>query len=212
MNKKNSVTKRLLFCLLICMANNFSNISDETLYEYLKSKDKRENLDAFNEIYKRYSTKVYTYCRKVLNNDPAADDIFQETFTRLCEGAKNDRVMTNLSGYIFKIARNLCLTEKPRLLNIMVQLEDIQLPFYDKNYGQQELENIVELTIQSLPEIYREVIIMKEYMNLSYTEIAENLQLTVTVVRVRIFRAKQKLRELLLPYLEDFDREIKNKG
>ncbi len=191
------------------MKINLKNITDEEVFEYLKSTNKQVSLEAFNELYSRYSTKIYTYCKKVLNNNAVAEDVFQETFTRLYESAKNGKVMTNFSGYVIKIARNLCLNEKPRVMQERIDVEDLQLPSFDSSYDKKQLLDVVDIAVQSLPEPYRDVIIMKEYMNMSYNEIGESLNISLSIVRIRIYRAKAKLRELLQPYLADLNKNIK---
>ncbi len=184
------------------MGKNYNNISDIELYYMLKG-SKSESKNAFDELYRRHSTNVYTYCRKVLNNDPMAEDIFQETFTRFFEGAKQERVMTNVSGYLIKIARNLCLNEKSKKYNDKVSLDDLQLPHYDVSYGNKQLNELLQTALDALPKKYREVIVLREYLDMSYKEIAEAVGTTMPVVRIRIYRAKGKIRELLAPYFEE---------
>lgn len=186
------------------MGKNYKDISDAELYYMLKG-SKSESKKAFDELYRRHSTNVYTYCRKVLNNDPMAEDIFQETFTRFYESAKKDRKMTNVSGYLIKIARNLCLNEKAKKYNDKVSLDDLQLPHYDMSYGNKQLNELLQTALDALPKKYREVIVLREYLDMSYKEIAEAVGTTMPVVRIRIYRAKGKIRELLAPYFEEMN-------
>ena len=165
------------------MGKNYKDISDTELYYMLKG-SKSGSKKAFDELYRRHSTNVYTYCRKVLNNDPMAEDIFQETFTRFFEGAKQERVMTNVSGYLIKIARNLCLNEKSKKYNDKVSLDDLQLPHYDISYGNRQLNELLQTALDALPKKYREVIVLREYLDMSYKEIAEAVGTTMPVVRI----------------------------
>lgn len=187
------------------MAEDIKNTPDEELYNRLRQQNKVAK-PAFDELYRRYSTNIYTYCKKVLNNQPMAEDIFQETFTRFYESAQQKRKMTNVSGYLIKIARNLCLNEKARKYNDNVPLENLQMPHFDNSYGDKQLNELLQTAIDALPKKYREVIVLKEFMDMSYKEIAQALDSTLPIVRIRIYRAKNKLREILAPYLE----EIKN--
>lgn len=184
------------------MGKNYKDISDTVLYYMLKG-SKSESKKAFDELYRRHSTPVYTYCRKVLNNDPLAEDIFQETFTRFFEGAKKEREMTNVLGYLLKIARNLCLNEKAKKYNNKVTLEDLHLPQYDVSYANIQLNELLQTALDALPKKYREVIVLREYLDMSYNEIAEALGTTMPIVRIRIYRAKGRIRELLAPYFEE---------
>lgn len=185
------------------MAENLKHKTDEELY-YLLYEDKQTAKRAFDEIYSRYSAKVYTYCRKVLNNAPAADDIFQDTFEKFLESTNVDRNMTNVAGFLIKIARNLCLNEKDKKYNEMLAIEDFQLPIYDKSFEKKEMNEILNIALDALPEKYREVLILKEFLDFSYQEIADALGSTLPVVRIRIYRAKTKLREILAPYFEEY--------
>ncbi|MFP4369270.1 MAG: RNA polymerase sigma factor [Bacteroidota bacterium] len=190
------------------MKNELKHKSDEQLYALLKNKTSAKA--AFDELYERYSTKLYNYCRKILNNQELAEDIFQETFTRFYESAQVDRPMSNVAGYLVRIARNLCLNEKVKKHNDNVPLEDFHFPTYDTNYDKKELADLLETAIEDLPDQYREVIILKEYFDMSYKDIAETLNTTMPVIRIRIYRARNKIKELMAPYMKDFKSEKNN--
>lgn len=186
------------------MANKLQNMTDEDVYSLFKEDDKVSR-EAFDELYGRFSSKIYTYCRKVMNNTAAADDIFQETFTRFFESAKSERKMTNVAGFLLKIARNLCLNEKDKKYNNEISLEEFQFPVYDKSFEKKEMNDIMNLALDTLPEKLREVIVLKEFLDLSYQEIADVMGDSLPVIRIRIYRAKLKLREILAPYFEEYD-------
>lgn len=179
-------------------------MNDEELYDLFYEK-KSIAYNAFNELYDRYSTNIYTYCLKIMGAEEIAQDIFQETFTRFYESASKKRKMTNVAGFLIKIARNLCLNEKIRKYNDKVPLEEFRLPSYDQPYEKKEMNSILEMAIDSLPEKYKEVIILKEFLDMTYKEIAKTLDTTLPIVRIRIYRAKNKIREFMTPYIEDLD-------
>lgn len=186
------------------MKKEFATYTDEELFEFLKSNSKQTSRSAFEEIYSRYSTNIFTYCRKIVSDEELANDIFQETFTKFFESSKRLVEMTNVAGYLIKIARNLCLNEKSKKYNNNVSLEDFHFPSYDSSNEDRELKEILETAMEALPEDYREVLIMKEYMDMTYKEIAEALGTTLPIVRIRIYRAKNKLRQVMQPYFQDF--------
>lgn len=187
------------------MDKHFANMTDEELFVELGSRKKKVAKAAFDELYSRYSSNVFAYCRKILNNEEAARDIFQETFTRVFQVAKKKKAMTNVAGFIIKIARNLCLNEKDKRKREHVSLEDIKMPTNDRHYGSKQLEELLNTALEDLPEDYREALILKEFMNMSYKEIADTLGTTLPVVRIRIYRAKNKLKELLSPYFSELE-------
>jgi RNA polymerase sigma-70 factor (ECF subfamily) len=187
------------------MPNKIKYLSDEELYSLL-CKDKKQARLAFDEIYSRYATKLYIYCTKILYDPVLAEDIFQETFMRLYETTNNQRQMTNLGAFLFRIARNLCLNEKARKHHSFVSIDDVIIPFVENSYFEKEKSNVINLALNALPKKFREVVILKEFLGLTYSEIADILNSTVPAVRIRIYRAKEKLRELLTPYIKDFEK------
>lgn len=181
------------------MKVQLTNLSDEEVFELLGSRKKSVARDAFEELYGRYSTKIYNYCRKILNNENSTSDAFQETFLKVIEASKEGKVMTNFAGYIIRVARNLCLNEKENIRNTMIYVEDLQL-LSTQLKDDKELNEIISVALDSLPFEYRECLILKEFLNFSYNEIAEMLDTTMPIVRIRIHRAKEKLKDLLAPY------------
>lgn len=178
---------------------------DEELFELFTS-DKATARAAFDEIYSRYSNKIYTYCKKILNDSQKAEDVFQDTFTKFYESAGDGRKMTNVSGFLVKIARNLCLNEKAKKSSQNVSIDDFQFAFDDKSYEKKEINNIINMGLDALPEKYREALILKEFLDMSYQDIAEALGTTLPIIRIRIYRAKAKLREILAPYFEEYEK------
>lgn len=187
------------------MANSLSHISDEELYAALRGRDPSAHA-AFDELYARHASRVYTYCRRMLGSTTAAEDIFQETFARFYNSAGTERPMTNAGAYLLRIARNLCLNEKEKKHNTMLPLEEFDFPARHPSYESVELAQIVETAVEALPEEYREVLIFREYLGLSYNEIADVLSTSMPVVRTRLYRAKTQLRNILAPYIDDLQK------
>ncbi len=182
--------------------NSMKMLSDEQLYDFLGGNRKSARL-AFDELYNRFSTKIFTYCNRILFDSELAEDIFQETFLRFLESAKKERNMTNVSAFIFRIARNLCINEKARKHHSFLSFEELIYPVSDQSYETKERVDLLETALQALPQKYREVLVLKEFLGMSYQEIAEVLDSTLPSIRIRIYRAKQKLRDILAPYIEE---------
>jgi RNA polymerase sigma-70 factor (ECF subfamily) len=177
--------------------------SDERLYSMLRG-NSREREAAFKELYSRYSSRIYLYCRKVMGTNETAEDLFQQTFLRFLQSAETERTMTNVPAYLLRIARNLCLNHKKKAGNMTVPLEDFQMPVEDVPLEDRELERMVTTALELLPEEYRDAFVLQAYNGLSYKEIGEVTNAPVTTVRNRVVRAKQKIREILAPYLADY--------
>jgi RNA polymerase sigma-70 factor (ECF subfamily) len=184
------------------MSEDLKNISDYDVYQMLRGDKKMARL-AFDEIYARYSQRIYTYCRKIINNKNFAEDVFQDVFTQLYTSSKEGADIKNLAGFLITMTRNKCYNENIRIANTFTTLEDVDLSYSDNDLETSELNKILNLAINSLPEQFKEVIVMKEHLDMSYAEIAKSIGQSVAAVRIRIYRAKEKLREILIPFLSD---------
>lgn len=158
---------------------------------------------ALSILYRRYSQRIYTYCRKIIGESTTAEDLLQETFVKLLESGRQERSIENFPAYLMTIARNLCLSHRARSKRQFVEVEDFHLASRDVPYEQRELLQLIQASLELLPEDYREAFVLREYNGLSYNEIAEVIGESLDVVKVRIFRAKKKLRDILAPYLAD---------
>jgi RNA polymerase sigma-70 factor (ECF subfamily) len=190
------------------MRKNAEEYSDLELIRLLSGK-RKESAFAMNEIYRRYSSVVYNFCYKFLQNKVFLDDIFQNVFIKLFEKAQGKFDISNLEAYLMKTTRNMCYNENIKKINESVE--------FDENYyndGNDESEKLdkknmlekLDMALKQLPDEYREVIIMKDFLDFKYVQISEILDESLSVVRTRIYRAKQKLRDILRLY----DDEIKD--
>lgn len=182
--------------------------SDEELFALLnQSNEQSEN--AFSELYRRHSPRVFAYCKRYLGNQEEAKDVFQETFIRFYKSADKNRVMTNVPAFLLRIARNICVNFLKQKKNTQghVSYEDYMASQEEKKYsGDDELLNLINTALDTLPEKYKEMFILREYEGLSYSDIAEVTDENVSNVKIRIHRAKQKIREILEPYIKELDK------
>ena len=177
--------------------------SDAELYAMLKGGDSSAHF-GLSKLYERYSARVYSYCRKILGDIQATDDIFQETFVRFYEMGVSGQEIQNIQGYLLKISRNLCLNEKAKKYNTStISIENFEFPTLDIPYEQKELSRLISTALEMLPEDYKEVLILREMYGYSYNEIAEIVETSMPIVRTRIYRAKQKIRVILQPFIDD---------
>lgn len=178
--------------------------TDAELFDMLREEAQTAER-AFAELYARLSPRIYAYCRRFVGNSDDANDIFQETFIRFYQSAKKEKLMTNVPAYALRIARNLCVNSKRREKQDM-QYEDYMAFTRDAKYENTELLELIKNALDELPEEYREVFILREYDGLCYADIAEITGDTLATVKVRIYRAKQKIRSILSPYLDELSK------
>lgn len=193
------------------MAKRWNEYSDDDLY-HLLFKGSSTAEQAFSEIYNRHSSKIFTFCRYFLGSYDDASDVFQETFIKFHRTKKPEKVMTNMSGYLLQIARNLCINyirdRKPEIryeeyLDPAAGIEDHKI----SEQKRKQLGKLLKESLRQLNDEYREIFILREYDGLSYKEIADVLDESMDTVKVRLFRAKKQMRKILEPQLNKMELE-----
>ncbi len=184
------------------MSKDYKKYSDIELVQILRT-DKPKANQAFGELYNRHSSMLHAYCYKIIGDEDAAEDIFQEAFIKFYQNVTNELPNSNIPGFLVKIARNLCLNYK-RDKRPTVPIEDLDFMFHEsQNYEQKELLDLITRSLELVDDDYREAFILREYSGLSYEEIADTCNISLSNAKSRVFRAKQKLKSILEPYLKD---------
>ena len=145
----------------------------------------------FQEIYAAHATAVYR-CLLAWSRNPAiAEDLTAETFVKALSADQPVRAAT-ARAYLVTIARNLWREQKRRIWR-QVPFESAAPPVIYPDPGVSiELKNVLN-AIAELPETLRDPLVLFAQGELSYEEIAAQLQLPLTTVKIRIFRARQRL-------------------
>ncbi|MGE5701678.1 MAG: RNA polymerase sigma factor [Clostridia bacterium] len=172
---------------------------------------KEGNLESYAEIIRRYEKKIFAFVSHMLRQahlEHIAEDICQETFYKAYKSIESFRdVEATFSTWLYTIARNTVLSELRKSRNADVYLEDtLQVPAvsHERLPEQQLLKNerevLVRQAINSLPEKQRSALILREYEQMDYNEIATILDLTVSSVKSLLFRARQSIKIELESY------------
>ena len=157
---------------------------------------------------------LYSYAMVLTRNPADAEDLVQETYVRALRAIGTVWSISDLKPWLFTILRNLWLNtlrakrRRPTLLAIDcedrahdVSAESALDP--DDIYSSGVERQLVQGAIQKLPSEYREVIVLREYQELSYREIADVLQCPMGTVMSRLGRARSRLRRLLADVWQD---------
>ncbi len=160
---------------------------------------------AFVALYNRYKAPVFAFCVKMLLDRAAAEDVLQETFVRVYENRERLTRPGSFKAWLFTIARNQCLNQL-RSSGRQVPLGEAEpvaaggTPFSQLLKSEQVA--LVNAYLARLSPEYREVLVLREYQDLSYEEIAAVTRNTVSSVKSRLFKARRKLGTFLRPLLE----------
>ncbi|CAM3395253.1 RNA polymerase sigma factor [Marinicrinis lubricantis] len=183
---------------------------------------KNGNVELYAELIHRYERKILAFIFHMLRSaklEMVAEDLCQETFYKAYRSLDTFReVEASFSTWLYTIARNTVLSELRKQKKTKVPLEDseaIQEHAQDKLPEQAILRtervDLVRKAINNLPEKQRSALILREYDQLDYQEIAQILGQTVSSVKSLLFRARSSVKNQLEPYiteqrLDEFER------
>ncbi|MGA2297835.1 MAG: RNA polymerase sigma factor [FCB group bacterium] len=183
------------------MNKSFSRMSDEALYKAMNG-SRKDAEAAFAEIYSRYSQRIYAYCVRVLGIEQDAQDAFQETFLKFYDARNLHEELDNIPGYLITIARRICINlkrDKMPTLNI----DDYNVTTNDPDTDKKELMTMIAMALELLEFDQREIFILRQYQSLSYKEIVKITGVSESTLKNRYWRAKDKIKEILTPYMEE---------
>src|SRR5215471_18035447 len=164
-------------------------ISDEALMLDFQ----RGSREAFEELFARYRGPLFGFFHRRLESSERAEDLTQETFLAVIRGASRYEPRAQLRTYLYGIALKLLSNERRKEKNsasIEPDHEPITEQLSDKAIWVRE-------SLKKLDTSERAILMLREYEQLSYVEIAEVLRLPINTVRSRLFRARMALRDLL---------------
>ncbi len=180
----------------------FKNFTDEQLVELAISDDP----EAFGEIVKRWERKIFALCFGMLTREDEARDAAQETFIAAYRNLAKFRGEAKVSSWLHRIAVNQCLTTKRRNKARSEDFLDDESNEEDRvfvapakfspmiNAEQGERLVIVRQAVGSLPVELRQVIVMKEFEDMTFQEISETLELPLSTVKSRLYTALKQLK------------------
>jgi RNA polymerase sigma-70 factor, ECF subfamily len=158
----------------------------------------------FWQIYDEHYPQVKKLIVALVRDQWVADDLTQETFVRVQDHLADLRDPAKISSWIFRVAYNLCqdhFRKRGQYLDNRSadheELETAQECSAEREFDQHQMGACVRQEIDRLPESLRIVIILSDMMEFNQRELAEVLGITVQNAKVRVHRARKKLKELL---------------
>lgn len=173
---------------------------------------KKDDQSAFTSLLNHYWSEVFNFTLKRTGNEADAEDITIETFSKAFSNIKNYKDDFAFNTWLLTIAKNthIDLIRKKR-----------NLSFFDINDEQEQYNNIIDDSktieeelireqnlaifknyIQLLKPHYQEVIELRFFQELSYNEIAEQLNEPLNNVKIKIMRAKKLLSEIIIKQID----------
>ncbi|MGX8851720.1 RNA polymerase sigma factor [Amedibacillus sp. YH-ame10] len=142
----------------------------------------------FEEKYKEYNNTLHKICLLHLKNGEDVKDVLQNTFLKLCYRAPAFQDKEHEKRWLIRVAINECKSHQRSFWQKKVTLDEEMI------YADKVADLTFLYTIQSLPFTYRNVIHLFYYERYSIKEIAELLEISESAVKMRLKRAKEKLK------------------
>ena len=154
---------------------------------------------AYGELVHRYQASVFNVCYRLLGEQREAEDLAQEVFIRAYQRLQSFDAQRPFGPWIRRVAANLCYNHLQINQPVLLPILDEQDYEVEKSHDPQTMIEIseknkaVRQAIAKLPPAYRMVLELRHYHELSYEEIAEELNLPLNTIRSHLFRARKKM-------------------
>lgn len=194
------------------MKDSSQTTEDFRLVKAFKAGDR----NAFEALVRRYQRQVANIIYLTLGGREEIQDIAQEVFIRVYRSIDKFEFDASFFSWIYRITVNLCIDElRRKKIKRALSLDFLTEGTLEKEKKSKEQilasdgmlndekREIVLGALQKISQEHRQVIILREYEELSYAEIATYLGISIQAVKSRIFRAREDLRELLKDYFEE---------
>lgn len=166
----------------------------------------RGDADAFGEIVRRWERRIYALAYGMLGREEDARDATQETFIAAFRNLRGFRGEAKVSSWLHRIAVNQCITRQRRArVRSETALEDetqrdaaafsVAASYSPAHQAEsRERTETVRRAVAALPPDLRQVIVMKEFEEMTFQEIAQALELPLSTVKSRLYTALKQLR------------------
>lgn len=203
----------------ISSVKSLFSVTDEQAMWRVRMHDDSE---AFAHLMGRWETPIRRLCTRMTGDEHCAEDLTQETFSRLFTRRKNYRSTGRFSTFIWRVALNLCYDELRRVRRRTefplakeggrtkkpLSERIAETPQPDGFLIRQEQADLVRWALQQLAEPHRVVVTLRHYENLKFREIAEILEIPEGTVKSRMAEAMTQLHRFLRPRLLEKDPKI----
>jgi len=195
------------------MSVDYSALNDAELVERTKAGDNR----GFDELVRRYRDRVYRLSTKILRHDDDAAEALQDAFLSAYRGLPNFKSESTFSTWLYRIATNASLMKLRRRREGHVSYEQSQgadgdgEPMAIPDWSSQPLEELLDSEarevlgreVDLLPANEKEVFVLRDIMEQSNSDVAQELGLTIAAVKSRLHRARLHLRDRMNRYFRD---------
>jgi RNA polymerase sigma-70 factor (ECF subfamily) len=165
-------------------------------------KAQRGDENAFRIILNAYETPVYNYVLRMVGDRALAEDLSQEIFLRIYQGLPGFSLRCRFTTWLFQVAKNRVLDElraRERKPQSALTLDDLPpLEVVDAPPERVEMIDGVWRAVAALNPDLKMALLLRDVVGLSYSEIADTLEITLATVKWRIFKAREEVQLALV--------------
>lgn len=178
------------------------------------------NQASFQLLVERYQSRLFALVRHYTRNPVEVEDVVQETFLKAYHRLDSFQHQSSFYTWIYRIAVNTVLdfqkkrgrspvqsVEDPELLPNSSQPSGSRIVSPDARMEREEIAKITHEVLESMPEIFRTVLVMREFEDMAYQDIADVLGISIGTVESRLFRARARFKEKLLQRHPEFGQQ-----
>jgi len=183
-------------------------------------------IQLYHELIRPYERSVYVMALSYMKNEPDAEDVAQEAFVRAFRKLSSFRAESKFSTWLMSIAINEARSRLRR--QALVRMDSLD-QLLDEDDGispallrdwreipsealeREEIRNLIQRAIEQLPDSYRQVFLLRDVEELTISETAETLNISIPSVKVRLHRARLMLQKQLAPQLKTVNRTTKSR-
>jgi RNA polymerase sigma-70 factor (ECF subfamily) len=163
--------------------------------------DEAEPRPSLEMLYRQYHGPLLRYLQRLCGSRDQAEELVQESFANACAGLLSFRGDCSVATWLFRIARNAYLNSLRRPAAARIDTDEL-LAIPDaraygdpaRSYAAREQRDAIGLALAQLPERQRSLLLLRDAEGLSYAEIADVLELSMSAVKVNLFRARNAFR------------------
>lgn len=166
---------------------------------------RRGDRDAFNELVRSTYRDIYALAYRLTGNPDDAGDVVQDAYVRAYRAIRRFRGDSSFSTWMYRITSNCASTHLSRRSRQRTEELSDDVPIADLRPEQDPslraeaaiLRHHIDRAIRTLPERLRQVVVLRDLHDLSHSEIAAELGITTSAAKVRLHRARQRMRTVL---------------
>jgi len=209
----------------VIVTKDNERLSDKSDVELVNLYTNKGDESAFDEIVTRYSDRVYGFALRITRNANDAEEVFQEVFLTLTKKLDTFRAESKFSSWLYRVTANASYmylrSQKKHESNISLEnyypydeKGTLMGKIMDKDWSSRpditifskEALDIIDKSINELPESYRAVFHLRDIDGLSNEEAANILEISIPAVKSRLHRARLFLRDRLSDYFHEWRR------